>query len=119
MKASILEPMYVNAIPIELEKGKLYVSLMYGTAQHLCPCGCGNRIVTPLNKTGWTLRYDGKISLYPSIGNYEINCQSHYFITDNEVKWVTSESQRNFSTQKKKKKKKMRFKKNFPFIDLY
>jgi hypothetical protein len=33
--------------------------------------------------------FDGKtISLDPSIGNWSFPCQSHYWITSSEVRWV-------------------------------
>ena len=32
--------------------------------------------------------YDGEaISLKPSVGNWSFDCKSHYWITNNEVKW--------------------------------
>ena len=35
------------------------------------------------------LIFDGKtISLYPSIGNWGFKCQSHYWITNNRVRWA-------------------------------
>lgn len=111
-----LTPVYVNIMPIQIEEGKLYISLLYGTAAHLCACGCGNKIVTPLNKNGWTLEYDGRISLSPSIGNYELPCKSHYFIINNKIEWVKDVYKPKLRT-KNKKKKKLRLKKQFPYID--
>jgi hypothetical protein len=35
------------------------------------------------------LAFDGEsISLYPSIGNWNFACQSHYWIRRNEVRWA-------------------------------
>jgi hypothetical protein len=45
-----------NEIPERLREGRLYVSLKYRTASHLCPCGCGNRVVTPFSSGYWTMR---------------------------------------------------------------
>jgi hypothetical protein len=60
---------FVEFIPDELEQGTVYVSIRFATASHLCVCGCGNKVVTPIRPTDWTLTFDGKtISLDPSIG---------------------------------------------------
>ena len=71
-----------------LEHGKLYISCRYRAVHHLCACGCGARIHTPLHPTGWRLLYDGRaVSLIPSVGNWSEKCQSHYVIRDNKVLW--------------------------------
>lgn len=80
---------FVKNIPDTLENGVVYVSVDYSTAIHKCCCGCGNEVVTPLSPTDWKLSFDGEtVSLYPSIGNWSLPCQSHYWITDNEVEWA-------------------------------
>lgn len=67
----------------------LYITVEYGTVVHLCPCGCGNRVVTPLSPTDWELRFNGKaVSLRPSIGNWNFPCRSHYWIVRNKVRWA-------------------------------
>lgn len=82
-------PQFVELIPEVLEEGVLYVSVRYKTACHRCSCGCGGKVVTPLTPTGWRITYDGRtVSLYPSIGNWKLACQSHYWITNNRVKWA-------------------------------
>ena len=71
----------VQYIPKKLEPGILYFSKKFGTATHMCPCGCDNKVVTPLGPTDWSLTIrKGKPTLYPSIGNWQIPCQSHYWI---------------------------------------
>jgi hypothetical protein len=61
-------------------------SIAYATAVHLCCSGCGERVVTPLTPTDWSLIYDGEtISLTPSIGNWGFACQAHYWIKRNKV----------------------------------
>lgn len=79
----------VRAMPKELSPGILYVSEQYGTAAHLCACGCGAKIRTPLSPTDWRLT-DGKEgpSLCPSIGNWQRPCQSHYWIWNGEIEWA-------------------------------
>jgi hypothetical protein len=80
---------FVEYIPEELEERTVYISVVYGTAVHKCCCGCGREVVTPLSPAGWQLIFDGKsVSLYPSIGNWSLPCQSHYFITKNRAIWA-------------------------------
>jgi len=75
----------VENIPEHLEENVLYVSKKFETAIHLCGCGCKTEICTPIDDSGWTLHEDGSnFSLTPSIGNYQIACKSHYFITNNQ-----------------------------------
>lgn len=80
---------FVKNIPEKIEDGVIYISIDYATAIHKCCCGCGSEVVTPFSPTDWRLTFDGKtITLYPSIGNWNFPCQSHYWITNNEVKWA-------------------------------
>ena len=80
---------FVEFIPDELKEQMLYISIIYATAVHKCCCGCGREVVTPLSPTAWRLIFDGKsVSLYPSIGNWSLPCQSHYFITRNKAVWA-------------------------------
>ena len=91
LKKVSIEPVFVEFIPDynDLEQGKLYISETYKCAVHLCLCGCGELTVTPLTNTGWTLiKNNGKISLTPSIGNYQFACNSHYIITNNVANFV-------------------------------
>lgn len=88
-RLSRLEPEFVELIPERLDAGTLYISIPYATAQHLCCCGCGTEIVTPLHPTRWSLTYDGEaVSLTPSVGNWSLPCRSHYVIRHNEVRWA-------------------------------
>lgn len=84
-----LSPEFVRAMPETLESGILYVSIDFATAAHLCCCGCGLEVVTPLSRTDWTLLYNGEAaSLYPSIGNWSFPCQSHYWVDDGRIVWA-------------------------------
>jgi len=88
MKRSKVDHVFVEYIPKVLKDGTIYISMTYATAAHSCCCGCGNEIVTPLSPTDWELTFDGQsISLNPSIGNWSLPCQSHYWIERNRVKW--------------------------------
>jgi hypothetical protein len=85
----------VEFIPEALDEGVLYVSLTYGTVSHRCCCGCGREVVTPLAPTDWKLIFDGEtISLYPSIGNWNFPCRSHYWIWNSFVEWAENWSER-------------------------
>jgi len=80
---------FVEYIPSEIEKNTLYISIEYDVAKHKCACGCGADIVTSLSPARWKLIYDGEtVSLYPSIGNWNHECKSHYFITNDKVVWA-------------------------------
>ena len=82
-------PDFVDEIPNVPEHGKLYLSCRYRAAVHLCACGCGAKISTPLHPTGWRLSYDGEtVSLSPSVGNWSEKCQSHYVIRDSRIIWA-------------------------------
>lgn len=86
---SSLEVKFVEYIPDELQEGTLYVSIPYTTVAHKCACGCGEEVVTPLSPTGWKLIFDGEtVSLDPSIGNWSLPCESHYWIRRNQVQWA-------------------------------
>lgn len=76
----------VEFMPAQLEPGVLYVSEKYRTAAHLCACGCGEKVRTQLGDLGWrfTKGRSGP-TLYPSIGNWQKPCRSHYFIRDGRV----------------------------------
>lgn len=89
MTPSTLSYKFVDAIPEKLDEGKLYIALEYATAVHKCCCGCGREVVTPLTPTDWKMTYDGvSVSLYPSIGNWNFPCKSHYWIDHNAVRWA-------------------------------
>jgi len=97
---------FVKNIPDSIEDGVLYVSVDYATAIHKCFCGCGNEVVTPLSPTDWKLTFDGRtVSLYPSVGNWSLSCQSHYWITDGEVKWAPKWSRERIERGRKEEKR--------------
>ncbi|QIZ01270.1 DUF6527 family protein [Streptomyces sp. S1D4-11] len=85
---STLRPAFVETFPTPMEPATLYVSISYRTCGHLCACGCGHEVITPLSPAQWSLTYDGEsISLAPSIGNWALPCQAHYWIRSGEVHW--------------------------------
>lgn len=88
---------FVDTVPDALDPGVVYVSLEYSTAVHLCACGCGLEVVTPLSPTDWQIAYDGEtlsliggddaVSRAGSIGNWSFPCGSHYLIRRGRVQW--------------------------------
>ena len=79
----------VHYMPQDLSPGVLYVSEEFGAAAHLCACGCGTKVRTPLGPTEWSLEgTDDGPTLRPSVGSWQLACQSHYLITDGEVIWA-------------------------------
>lgn len=80
---------FIELAPKTLEEGVLYVSVEYASAVHNCFCGCGIKVATPISPTDWKLTFDGDtVSLWPSVGNWEFPCRSHYFVERNVVRWV-------------------------------
>jgi hypothetical protein len=78
----------VEYVPKTLQPGLLYVAEEFGAAVHLCACGCGSKVSTPLGPTEWTLEEtsDGP-NLRPSVGNWQLGCNSHYWIWGGNVIW--------------------------------
>lgn len=84
-----LVPIFVEFMPDVIEDGNLYISLKYKVAIHNCACGCKEKTVTPFGKDGWVLsNKDNKVTLRPSIGNFQFECKSHYYITDNQIQFL-------------------------------
>ena len=83
-----LRPVFTETFPPTMDAGVLYVSIPYRTCGHLCCCGCGHEVITPLSPAQWSISYDGEnVSLAPSIGNWALPCRSHYWIHDGRVRW--------------------------------
>jgi uncharacterized protein DUF6527 len=79
----------VHYMPKELEPGLLYVSEQFEIAGHICACGCGNKVMTPLGPTEWRFEDSSRgPTLTPSIGSWQLPCKSHYWITRGEVRWA-------------------------------
>jgi hypothetical protein len=88
MNTEHFELQSVHYMPKLLEAGILYLSEEFNTAAHLCACGCGQKVRTPLGPTEWTVRNDARgPTLRPSIGNWQLPCKSHYLITNGTVQW--------------------------------
>jgi hypothetical protein len=86
----------VQFMPKVLEPGILYVAEEFGAAAHLCACGCGAKIRTPLGPTDWKCEETKSgPSLHPSVGNWQQSCQSHYWVYRGRIipapKWSREE----------------------------
>lgn len=110
MKIYEIKKEFVRRVPAELEEGVLYVCLDCDVVVHKCACGCGEKVVLPLSHEHWKLSYDGEVTLSPSIGNYQYDCKSHYFIRDGKIVWVESSDEIPKAKKKRPKKRKPLFK---------
>ena len=103
MRRATVRHEFVEFVPNDLELGVLYVSIPYATAVHLCACGCGIKVVTPISPPEWQLRWDGDtISLHPSIGNWQFPCRSHYWIRRNMIEWARPMTEREIAASRQR-----------------
>jgi hypothetical protein len=78
----------VHYIPENFDPGVFYYSEVYAIAGHLCPCGCGNKVITPIDADHWSYtQTDGKPTLYPCLENHHLPCNSTYWLIFGEVLW--------------------------------
>lgn len=81
----------VKHMPDHMEHGVLYVSHEFKVAIHLCACGCAEEVVTPFDIVNWPDKdwaYTEDGTLYPSIGNSNYLCRSHYYVTECRIVWL-------------------------------
>lgn len=103
----MIQHKFVDTIPEHIENDVLYISLEYCTAIHRCACGCGQEVVTPISPTDWELSFNGKAaSLYPSIGNWNFDCQSHYWIKKGRIKWAGKWDEQEIEAGRQKDRKR-------------
>jgi hypothetical protein len=96
----------VQYMPTKLEPGILYVAEEFKAAAHLCACGCGSIVRTPLNR--WTLvETEHGPSLHPSVGNWEEQCQSHYWIDGGKVRWAAKWSRSQIEAGRRKEQDRL------------
>lgn len=116
MSIKEFELQVVRRVPDILQGGILYVCFECNVVVHLCACGCSEKVVLQIAPDFWCVQYDGEtVSLFPSIGNYQYPCRSHYWIEQNRVKWVRDLPDRE-EKQIKRKKKKSGFVKRLKFF---
>ncbi|RPJ87595.1 MAG: hypothetical protein EHM18_00335 [Acidobacteria bacterium] len=79
----------VHYMPKDLKPGVLYVSEEFDIAIHLCACGCGSKVKTPLGPTEWLIEETKRgPTLRPSVGNWHQACRSHYNLDGGEIIWA-------------------------------
>jgi hypothetical protein len=99
----------VHYMPKELQPGTLYLSEEFGIAAHLCACGCGSKIRTPLGPTEWSVKETPSgPTVSPSVGNWQQACQSHYLITRGEVIWAEKWSAKQIAAGRAMEEKRRR-----------
>ena len=83
---------FLDALPEGgLDEGIIYLSLNRREAVHLCPCGCGERVFTPLSldksraSNEYSFAFYEGVSLEPAITNQHLKCRSSYLIHRGEV----------------------------------
>ena len=113
MRTKRWELVWVEDMPWVLEEGKVYVSIVHTLTEHLCACGCGEEISLRISPSDWDITYDGEtISIWPSIGNWQLPCRSHYFITENRTEeagpWNETRIQEERQQDKRQKVRKLR-----------
>jgi hypothetical protein len=105
-----LKHKFIELIPERLEDDILYISIEHCVAIHKCACGCGKEVVTPISPDGWKMIFDGEsVTLNPSIGNWNFECRSHYWVRNNQIVHARSWDDNVKPTKKKKTKKGKKF----------
>ena len=81
--------------PEAMKPGILYISRSFMLTNHLCPCGCGQQAVCPIEDApthdDWNWNFTdngGKVTMRPSILNRACPNKSHYYITNNKIQWL-------------------------------
>lgn len=107
MAVNEFELQVVHRVPEDLSPGILYVCFDCNVVAHLCACGCGEKVILPIDPGFWSVKYDGEtVSLSPSIGNFQFPCKSHYWIKENMVIWADVCASTRQDRKKRKRKKK-------------
>lgn len=89
MAVDSLKAIFLAELPERLEDGILYVSRECCVALHNCACGCGEEVSTPLVPTEYNLNmHEDGPSIWPSIGNHDFACASHYIIKRGRIVWA-------------------------------
>lgn len=101
MRIDRLKPAFVADIPETLEPGVLYLALEYDAMAHLCACGCGAEVATPIGPTDWRIAWNGVgMTVRPSIGNGSLACRSHYVIEAGRINWCAPMSDRDIAGER-------------------
>src|SRR5437879_4452263 len=87
VEVQVVKPEYVDQLPDRLTEGILYICEEFSLTAHKCCCGCGEDVFNKLAPVKWQLLKmpDATVTMTPSIGNWNYDCQSHYWIERNRV----------------------------------
>lgn len=74
----------------EMKDGVIYISDKYAISGHKCLCGCGELTIMPISPGEWNYQIDesNRLSIRPSVGNYQLPCKSHYIIQKGGANFV-------------------------------
>lgn len=109
MSTRVLKPAFVDAFPSTLAPDTFYISIEFSSCAHLCACGCGREVITPLSPAQWSFIYNGQdVSVRPSIGNWGLDCRSHYTIDNGRVVWSRTFSDDEIATNRARDRRAVR-----------
>lgn len=80
----------VERIPKKLDDGIVYHNIEFELAALLCACGCGHRITLLVPDSHQISSKDGLATIRPSIGVFDAECRSHFFVTAGQVEWMSA-----------------------------
>lgn len=92
------KPFSVQYVEDPVDNPKNKVLYIIGTkdqpwqVEMLCPCGCNDKIVLPVNyetSPRWSIKVNGNglSTLHPSIWRSK-GCKSHFFLLGGKIKWA-------------------------------
>jgi len=103
VRTNRLQPLFVADIPDVLEEGVVYLALAYDAMVHLCACGCGREVSTPIGPTDWKISWNGEaLSVWPSVGNGALSCRSHYIIDAGRVRWCPNMTDQDIADERRR-----------------
>lgn len=79
----------------EMRDDTIYVSLVYGCVNFICPCGCGGEShisIKNIGETtwtdGWTVTLENDNTVFTSSPSIlDRGCGAHFFIEKNKIRW--------------------------------
>jgi|SRR5438445_6567909 len=80
----------VDRIPKDLSDGVVYYNQEFELGAMLCACGCGHRIDLLVPDSHQITSVGGLATIRPSILVSDAPCNSHYYISDGRVEWLTA-----------------------------
>lgn len=73
----------------DMKENVIYISDEFKVSGHKCMCGCGSLTIMPLGNNEWNYEIkNNKLTMWPSVGNYQMPCKSHYIIQNGGANFV-------------------------------